>query len=304
MRSVGSGRVPERVLIRIRGDNDQGHREAMAYRILIVGLRDRDAGKTSLATALLAYLCECGYSACGFKPRAGNSIWYDYDIVEESLSAGRLYGRDAKKLKLASGCEEKEEFINPFHRLWSEPPHIDPVTRIPYFIVDRITLWHKRSEPTNIVVVNDALPGEYRYDESLFQGLYDSATHIFHVRDLDTLNKLTSEYYDLAAELVFGMMDKSNDFIVIESYSDVALPYSGLNDLDAVIGIKPGEIRIYEPEKYLTAVQLEATIRTGELSTACIEELLKPVRVIKVPPFRSDSIPQELKKRVRAILEI
>ncbi len=278
----------------------------MVYKILIVGLKAKDAGKTCLATALLAYLREYGYSACGFKPRAGNNIWYDYDIVSESLAQGRLYGKDAKMLKIASGCDAvKEEFINPFHRLWAEPPHIDPVTRIPYFIVDRITLWHEsNSEPANIVVVNDTLPAEYRCDESLFRDLYASAARTIHVHDLNTLNKLASTYCDLAAKEVFAMMQKCYDFIVIESYSDVALPYSGLRDLDTVVGIKPGEIRIFEPEKYLTAIQLETSIRSMELSTSCIDELLKPVKVIKVPPFRSDSILPELKKRARFILEV
>ncbi len=283
----------------------------MVYKILIVGLKELDAGKTSLACAILDYFRVQGYSVCGFKPRAGNSIWYDYDVVQEALSRGRLYGKDAKMLKLAStpgsvcGALE-EEFVNPFHRLWTEPPHIDPVTRIPYFVIDRVTLWRK-SEATNLVVVNDALPTEYRYDETLFTELCAGASRIFHVHDLNTLNKLTSEYYNRAAEQAFMLMRREYDLIVIESYSDVALPlpYSTLKDVDAVIGIKPGKIFVFEPEKYLTAVQLEASIRirAEELSTSEIIELLKPVREIRVPPIVSDEVMPQLKKRVPQILE-
>jgi len=283
----------------------------MVYKILIVGLKELDAGKTSLACAMLDYFRARGYSVCGFKPRAGNSIWYDYDVVQEALSRGRLYGKDAKMLKLAStpgsvsGALE-EEFVNPFHRLWTEPPHIDPVTRIPYFVIDRVTLWRK-SEATNLVVVNDALPTEYRYDETLFTELCAGASRIFHVHDLNTLNKLTSEYYNRAAEQAFMLMRREYDLIVIESYSDVALPlpYSTLKDVDAVIGIKPGKISVFEPEKYLTAVQLEASIRirAEELSTSEVIELLKPVKEIRVPPLVSDEVMPQLKKRVPQILE-
>ncbi|PXF53992.1 MAG: hypothetical protein C4B56_00905 [Candidatus Methanophagaceae archaeon] len=283
----------------------------MVYKILIVGLKELDAGKTSLACAMLDYFRARGYSVCGFKPRAGNSIWYDYDVVQEALSRGRLYGKDAKMLKLAStpcsvsGALE-EEFVNPFHRLWTEPPHIDPVTRIPYFIIDRVTLWRK-SEATNLVVVNDALPTEYRYDEALFNDLCSGASRIFHVHDLNTLNKLTSEYYNRAAEQAFMLMCREYELIVIESYSDVALPlpYSTLKDVDAVIGIKPGKIFVFEPEKYLTAVQLEASIRiqAEEPPTSEIVELLKPVREIRVPPLRSDEVVPQLKKRVPLILK-
>ena len=283
----------------------------MVYKILIVGLKELDAGKTSLACAMLEYFRARGYSVCGFKPRAGNSIWYDYDVVQEALSRGRLYGKDAKMLKLAStpysvsGALE-EEFVNPFHRLWTEPPHIDPVTRIPYFVIDRVTLWRK-SEATNLVVVNDALPMEYRYDDALFNELCAGASRIFHVHDLNTLNKLTSEYYNRAAEQAFMLMRREYELIVIESYSDVALPlpYSTLKDVDAVIGIKPGKIFVFEPEKYLTAVQLEASIRiqAEEPPTSEIVELLKPVREIRVPPLRSDEVVPQLKKRVPLILK-
>ncbi len=282
----------------------------MVYKILVVGLKERDAGKTHLACAILDYLKGRGYAACGFKPRAGNSIWYDYDVVEEALSQGRLYGRDAKMLKLVSTSSTHsrapdEEFINPFHRLWAEPPHIDPVTQVPHFILDRVTLWRK-SGTMNLVVMNDALPVEYRYNEALFSRLCSSASRIFHVHDLEKLNKLTAEYYNLAAELVFTMMLGEYEFLVIESYCDVALPLpcTTLRDLDVVIGIKPGEIYVFEPEKYLTAVQLESSIRAEELSTAEIVELLKPVREVRVPPLRSAEIVPELKKKVPLLLDV
>ncbi|KAF5431541.1 putative P-loop ATPase/GTPase [Candidatus Methanophagaceae archaeon] len=99
----------------------------MTYNILIVGLKGQDAGKTTFALALLAYLREKGHNACAFKPRAGNNVWYDFDVVHDALSQGRLYGKDATRLKAASAFSAaddplSEECINPIHRLWMEPP--------------------------------------------------------------------------------------------------------------------------------------------------------------------------------------
>jgi len=277
-------------------------------KILIVGLKEKDAGKTSLALALLAYLREKGFNACGFKPRAGNSVWYDYDVVQEALSHGRLYGKDAKLLKAASAFGPDagaimEEFINPIHRLWAEPQHIDPVTQIPYFILDRVTLWFKEGAK-NLVVENDALPVEYRCDDALFEKLRANASSIYHVRDLNRLNKLTEEYYDLAVELVYKEMNKQYDCLVIESYSDIALPWKGLKDLNVVIGVKPGQISVYDPEKYLTAVQLSAsTYSQEELATSRILELVKPIKVVKVPPFMSEEIVQGLKGKIPLLFQ-
>lgn len=127
-------------------------------RFLIVGLKEVDAGKTTVARALLLCLRERGITACGFKPKAGNTLWYDYEVVHEALSQGRLYGKDAKLLRMASGINIPEEIISPIHRLWVTPPHHlkQDLATLPYFIVDRVTLWSEK--PKEMVVVNDALP--------------------------------------------------------------------------------------------------------------------------------------------------
>ena len=276
--------------------------------ILIVGLKEKDAGKTSLALALLAYLREKGFSACGFKPRAGNSVWYDYDVVQEALSHGQLYGKDAKLLKAASAFDSDagaimEEFINPIHRLWAEPPLIDPISQMPFFILDRVTLWLKEGA-RNLVVENNALPVECRCNDALFENLRTKASSIYHVRDLNTLNKLTEGYYDLAVELVYKEMNKQYDYLVIESYSDVALPWKELKDLDVVIGVKPGQISVYDPEKYLAAVQLSAsTYSQEELATSRIVELVKPIKEVRVPPFRSEERVQGLKEKIPLLIK-
>ncbi len=279
----------------------------MTYKVLVAGLKEQDAGKTTLALALLTYLREQGFNACGFKPRAGNSVWYDYDVVHKALSQGRLYGKDAARLKAASESGSalgsiKEEFINPIHRLWAEPSRVNPISQIPYFIVDRITLWFEEGVQ-NLVIENEALPAEYKCNDTIFSLLRAKASRVYHARDLNTLNKLTGDYYDLAVELAYKKMVEQYDCMVIESYSDIALPWKGLNDLDAVIGIRPGLISVFDPKKYLTAVQLTAsTYSQEELATSKIIELLKPIKEVKVTPFRAEEIMQGLKEKIHLLL--
>jgi len=276
-------------------------------KVLIAGLKEKNAGKTSLAMALLAYLREKGFNTCGFKPRAGNSVWYDYDMVHEALSQGRLYGKDAKLLKNASAFYSDagaimEEFINPIHRLWAEPPLVDPLTQIHYFILDRITLWF-REGVRNLIVENKTLPVEYMCNDADFEKLRAKASVIYRVRDLYTLNKLTEEYYGIAIELAYKEMNKQYDCVVIESYSDIALPWKGLKDLDVVFGVKPGHISVYDPDKYLAAVQLSAsTYSQEELATSRIVDLVKPIKRVRVPPFRTDEILQGLKEKIPGLL--
>ena len=93
-------------------------------RFLIVGLKELNAGKTTIAQALLLYLRDRGMKACGFKPKAVNTLRYDYDIIHDALSQGRLYGKDSKLLKEVSGTHPPEELVSSIHRLWATlKPH-------------------------------------------------------------------------------------------------------------------------------------------------------------------------------------
>lgn len=278
----------------------------MVYTLLIVGLKERDAGKTHLALSSLAYLREKGFNAVGFKPRAGNSLWYNYAAVREALSKGRLYGEDANLLKIASdfGSESGvvEELINPLHRLWIEPSLITP-HHIPHFILDRVTLW-REEVMSNLVVVNKMLPQKYIYDHSIFRKLFGKATKIYHVQNLKQLNLLTERYYDLSIELAYQKLVEQNDCMIIESYGDIALPWTGLKELTTVVGIKPWTIAIYEAKKYLAGVQLLASTHlTGELPTYKLFDLVKPIREIAVHPCKSEEIVSELKEIIPIILQ-
>jgi len=281
----------------------------MVYKILIVGLKRQDAGKTSLALALLTHLRDNGYNACAFKPRAGNNVWYDYDIVYEVLSQGRLYGSDAARLKAASalGSEDKanmEELINPVHRLWAEPPLINPGTQIYGFIIDRVTLEFKDGERT-LVLENETLSVKYRCPAWLLAPLRAKASSIYHVHDLTTLNTLIKDYYNLAIELAYKKIIEEHECVVIESYSDIALPWNGLKDLNAVIGIKPGLIAAFDPKKYLAAVQIAtSTYSQEELATAKIIELLQPLKELRTTPFRSEEVVQGLKEKIHILLHV
>ncbi|MEF8791499.1 MAG: ATPase, partial [Haloarculaceae archaeon] len=62
-------------------------------RLLVAGADRVDAGKTTFSTGLVH---ETG--ATGYKPRAGNDYWFDHDDYRRAVDAGRLYGKDARRL--------------------------------------------------------------------------------------------------------------------------------------------------------------------------------------------------------------
>lgn len=269
-------------------------------RFLVVGLKESNAGKTTVARALLICLREKGVKACGFKPKAGNNIWYDYDVIYEALSHGRLYGKDSKLLKEASDGDLLEELVNPIHRLWAIPPHnLKRNVGLPFFIVDRVTLW--RQKPKEIVVVNNSLPFSYGA-ERLVAKLYSLDRKIIHIRTSEELNKMVDMFYDKAIELAHDKIAATHDALVYESYADVALPWKGIVDLNLVLAVHPGYVQVYDPDKYLSALNLSSNL-WQEKGTQKVVSVLKPIKTVRIPPYRSEEIIDGVKRKLCPILE-
>lgn len=255
--------------------------------ILISGLQEEDAGKTHLACAILSILREKGINAGGFKPKAGNSIWYDFDLLQDTLKNNRLYGKDAILLKKYSDTDLDEEILSPVHRLWSKNPTFFTQNKIPKFIVDRITL-----DDRNLIVINDTISLD-----SEIESLIDNLKHkkVNSVEIISTLkehNTIVHKYYDDAILTNQKKMKDEFDVIVYESYCDIALPYEGIKDLDLVFVVEPGYIYVYDGEKYILSVDMT---HHKESSTNRAIELMKPTNKIRVPPFRSNDIIDGLK---------
>lgn len=269
--------------------------------LLVVGLKEWEAGKTTVAQALLLGLQDRGVNAAGFKPKAGNTLWYDYNVVYESLKQGRLYGKDSKRLKEASYTDLPEELITPIHRLWATPPHHlkQNLATLPYFIVDRVTLWQEKN--LEMAVVNDTLPFSYGR-ESLVDNLYKADTEVRHVSNVKELNEVIKGYYPRAVELAYNRISSQHEAVVCESYADIALPWKGLKNLDLVLAVQPGYVQAYSPEKYLSAVNLSAK-RRREQRTREVLGLLKSIETVKVPPYHSQQVLDKLKKKMSQFLE-
>ncbi|WP_309492349.1 hypothetical protein [Candidatus Hecatella orcuttiae] len=262
-------------------------------RILVVGLKEVDAGKTTLTLALLDYLRGKGLDVCGFKPRAGNNLWYDFDVLEEALSRGTLYGKDAKLLHQASHTSLPVEVVNPVHRIWGEPTLQRSLSLLPPFILDRITLCGEKTE--TILVENISAASDSRLEE-LWKGLRSRASKVYRVRDGEGQDSLM-EYYNLASDLAYKRVGEAHEVVVIESYGNIALPWPGLRKLDLVLAVEPSRLLAYDPDKYLTAVQLSRKLQ-GEISTGEVVRLIKPQREMWIPPLKRGEVEKKLREDV------
>ncbi|MFO7677796.1 MAG: hypothetical protein R6V50_05385 [Thermoplasmatota archaeon] len=274
----------------------------MAQNILIIGLKNKNSGKTSLARAVISYLKEEEFNVSGFKPFSGNNIWYDFDMISEALKQGRIYSKDVQFLKKESDINIGEESLNPIHRIWNEPSIIDPITHLPNFILDRINL-QSGSHNEQLVVINQH--NRQQLNKRYFKKIVEKSYITQPISDIESLNKLTQKYYHKALVNTYQAIEKKFDFIVIESYADQALlPWNGLHHFDVVLAIEPGHIMMYDPAQYGKALQVSKQVHSWEVSTQRIAELLKPMRRLSLTPKRSDEIISNLKNKVSVILDV
>ena len=240
--------------------------------LLVAGADQVDAGKTTFTVGLLART-----GARGFKPRAGNSYWFDHDDYQRATSEGRLYGKDARRLAAASHGDESPEDLNPIHRLWH--PSAGGGTGLlgmdhEQFLVDRVG------------------------DGYVVNGTVDLPESVATRLPLDHAPRVTSgpDFNDLMGAMHLPALEQLADEIaatqraVVESYADVARPLDGFEP-DAVAVVEPGRARFYDGTRYAKACD----IVTGSPDEGQLEErvgnvvdLVERTSAVRLPALDSD----------------
>lgn len=267
-------------------------------RILSVGLREIDAGKTTISLAIMNYLAEKGEKICGFKPRAGNNLWYDWKVVREALSKGNLYGHDAKLLACSSTPEPDINQVSPAHRLWIPLSSEASIHHeLPHFLLDRITT----KEGTTIVVNKKVkFPIKKRYYNKLI-----SENNVRFVSSREDLKEVT-KLYNQADSYAHSLLSEKWDSIVYESYSNIGLPWLGISELDYVFAVEPFRVLIYPGERYLRAYEVLSSFPEEE-ETHKITKNLDPIKEIEIPPFSKnvvDNVYDHLKPDLKDLFKL
>ncbi|RKD94984.1 ATPase [Halopiger aswanensis] len=246
---------------------------------LVVGADRVDAGKTTFSVGLLERT-----GAVGYKPRAGNDYWFDYDDCRRALSDGRLYGKDAKRLAGAENGARAPEQLNPVHRLWRPAP--DGGTGLlgradREFVVDRVGRPSEDESPTFVRNATADVP------EAVAEALpLEDAVAVETVAEFNEIaeQRYVPAFESLAAEI------ESADVAVVESYGDIAQPLQSLDPaaVAAVAAVEPGRARIYPGDRYCRACEIASSSpQDGRLEKRVpdVLEYLDPLERVQLPPL-------------------
>jgi len=289
--------------------------------VLVAGGARVDAGKTTFSTGLVASLTARAGDAIGVKPRAGNDYWYDHDDYRIASDAGRLYGKDARRLAAAStrslptasdrGRRRDRpeaitpESINPVHRLRRPTPGrtgmLGDTDRT--FLCDRVT-----TEDGSRLVVNGAAEAAGLLPDDLADRL--PLAEATRVDDVAEFNEVMAADYLPAFDRVAARVAAASVPVVVESYADVAgpLPRDGPVEPDAVAVVDPGRARIYAGDRYAKARAVASgSPREGTMEehTGTVTEMIEPLATVDLPALSGDERgdPERVAERYGAAYE-
>ncbi|EMA64744.1 hypothetical protein [Halorubrum lipolyticum] len=268
--------------------------------VLVAGGARVDAGKTTFSTGLVASLATRAGDAVGVKPRAGNDYWYDHDDYRIASDAGRLYGKDARRLA-AAGTRPlpavgdrsppeavTPESINPVHRLWRPTPGrtgmLGDADRT--FLCDRVT-----TEDGSRFIVNGAAEAAGLLPDGLADRL--SLGGATRVDDVAAFNDAMAADYLPSFDRLAARVAAAPVPVVVESYADVAgpLPRDGPVEPDAVAVVDPGRARVYAGDRYAKARAVASgSPREGTMEehTGTVTEMIEPLETVALPALSGD----------------
>lgn len=247
----------------------------MAYKILVNGLLTYDSGKTWFVIGLAKALLNKGYEVCVYKPIAGHNGWLQFNTIRESLRKKILMGEDVINFFKYNVVKDNISLINPVDFLLV-PPDINKFSDINQYLN---TLEDQYKESL-LIRISDYKVDSTRYFKivdnikyimSSLRRWIDKLTDVFRPINIslrEFLKIFLSRDIDRILNYNLDVMNKKYDYVIIESFNNVSIPYKDLiNYVDKIISIThgysilPDSIKALEELKnnfsrYLTTDQL------------------------------------------------
>ena len=289
-------------------------------KILVVGLIPYEAGKTTVAKAVVGELVSRGFSVGVSKPVAGHNLWYQSASIRNTLEHKVLVGEDAVALKRIAGIEDPIEIINPLDIALAP---IDPIyylknlrgfheilsSMISSAIMMRISLCLDKSRvETNHFLVKDRFDRLPKTIRVLVSRIASSIKPQPVYIESEVLEELFLRGY-IAAETCYNAIKNLYQVLVIESFNDSATPISSIEDISSVIAVSPGKTLIYDGETYSKALKVvlgvDTRLRGSWPSTSEISRLINPVVILDTPHIEDiDEYNRYVEDLVDSILKI
>ena len=268
----------------------------MSQRVLVLGINPFDSGKTEVSIDLVEALQAVGHRVEYFKPASGSNYWYKYDHIKKCMKAGQLVSYDAARVRERLRSRVSPLVTNPVHTLFvpsrlERPGRIHP-NSLGLAGWDSFLTLQRFSQPNGNVVQSTFLVAERLIDDGIvmisrneIQALTRYSRTI-PITSMEQAQELEKSLYENAVERSFEVIERNAHFVIIESFNNSAWPWERLDYVDHVLVVGPGQVFVYDPEKFRTAVEFAKgrgrSVR--EVTLARVADLLSPRTRIELIP--------------------
>jgi predicted P-loop ATPase/GTPase len=261
----------------------------MTTRVLLVGMSSFDSGKTTFAGLLIDRLYQHVSSIEYFKPISAHNYWQRFEHTQQLLDQRRIFSADLASIKSKVKSQKDEYTLNPIHRLYVPTSPEKPLLNVPTTLglagpdsviaLQRFS-WHDDRGMHSLVLAAESLVRQghlllsFEELQKLTEGVRRQA-----VISLEEIQQYEDTHLEGALTSSFAHVEEGTDLVVIESFNDTAWIWEGLDRVDLVIVIGPGQAFSYDPERFRKAAFLEKrpSMPMREVTFSRINDLLKPI---------------------------
>ncbi|MFX1367487.1 MAG: hypothetical protein ACFFAY_02685 [Promethearchaeota archaeon] len=283
----------------------------MAKRILVVGRKTFDSGKTTFAGVLARELVEHGVRVEYFKPISAHNYSERYNHTKECVREERLYSFDLATISKILGSSVDKYLANPVHRLYvpAKPSLSEDSKALERQFgtlglggLDAVIAMERLSHPESNGISSITLISKKLIDENLLlitKNEVDALSKDTEIQFMETLEELQDIEAQKIEEYLTSSLtgiEKRSELVLIESFNDSVWPWVGLESVDAAIAVSPGIALLYEPSRFRKAAFLgkRSQLPIREVDFARIAELVKPLKKIEWERIEKTGLMEEL----------
>lgn len=248
--------------------------------VLVNGLLAFNAGKTSVAAAILRRARAEGLDMGVLKPRSAHNYWEHYDHSRRCQELGLLVSRDALELRDLTADPPPPELVNPHHqllcpldllRIRADQEHLLG-RRDELILAERLTGADGRS-----TLFLNRRPDRFVAPEAFVEALTAKAHRVVEFTSSPVEEGLAP--FEEATRGVFEGARRDREHLVVESFSDVVLPVPMESDeVDLVVSVGGSLVLFFRPTDLARAMEVVRSQRMSDFL-----RYLKPLATFRVP---------------------
>lgn len=261
----------------------------MSTRILLVGMSSFDSGKTTFAGLLIDGIKRHNESIEYFKPISAHNYWQRFEHTQQLVKQKRIFSADLASIKSKIESEKDEYILNPIHRLYVPTSPEKPMSNVSSTLglagPDSVIALQRFSWPEGRGVLSRVLAAEDLIERGNLLLTHDELQHLTDgserqaVNSLEEIQQYENAHLEDCVGSSFSLVEEGSETVVIESFNDTAWIWEGLENVDIVLVVGPGQVFSYDPERFRKAafLQKRPSMPIREVTFGRINDLLKPI---------------------------